>query len=189
MKNYTWCSIEKQRGLKYQRLGGSFSGWWRRGAHLPHKHIKKSTCRTILRENQLETGKIYNQSCKKNLHITRKDRKKKKKKASEWDCCPWEGSVRKGKSKQADPHSYEPLSLLGNPSGQTVGLEKPTFYFQGVGLLTIRARDLCWWLAPCCTSQSKEGNTLSQSLRTVASHEIKAKNQSSFTETGKTPRV
>lgn len=114
---------------------------------------------------------------------------KKKKKASEWDCCPWEGSVRKGKSKQADPHSYEPLSLLGNPSGQTVGLEKPTFYFQGVGLLTIRARDLCWWLAPCCTSQSKEGNTLSQSLRTVASHEIKAKNQSSFTETGKTPRV
>ena len=42
-----------------------------------YKHIKNTpTSKTVLTENKLETrGNLHNQSCKKYLYITRKDRK------------------------------------------------------------------------------------------------------------------
>ena len=120
---------------------------------------------------------LFNQSCKKDLHVTRKDRKNKKGlglgHVPQGRICLEEIIHMRGLSPLRVSRSSQDLGisvlvsctekspcLLGNPLRQIKGLEKPRLYCTHAGMLTIRQRALHWWLLRFRPSQSKGANTL-----------------------------
>ena len=84
----------------------------------PHKHIKNtSTYGTILKENQLKTGR------RSPIHSKLQERsppgRMGEKKALGQKQSPWEGSVKERRSIQADLHSGSPL-----PAGKSTGTDR-----------------------------------------------------------------
>lgn len=97
---------------------------------------------------------IYNKNCKKDLHFTRRKRKKK--------------DIRLELAPVGGIWKEERRSTWVNPChGYPLAFGETHWECVCAGLLTIRAeKDLCLWVPPCCTSHPKEP-TPQPSMRSV----------------------
>lgn len=94
-------------------------GTWEVGSR-SHRHIKlTSTYGTILTEHVLNAGRKTSKR-QENPHITRQERKKKKRRELGWDLRPWEGVVTEEWFLGGPSVAGRPAGKRGRFGGQTL---------------------------------------------------------------------